>query len=295
MRAYYFDVEQLLVHDGAIARRDHPELQSAIRHLVRRGELTSVLPGVYARSDEATSVRIRARALMLANPDAVVIGRAAAQLSFWPQLKVDRVTAAVRHARPCSPGFAFVKRSVPAELVVQRNRVSLTSVALTALDLCEEMGGDGIDSALRSRMTTLAHLRQALELTTRRSGNRHRRQLLIDSRDVPWSMAERRCHRLLRSAGITGWRANLPIEIDGQGYFLDIGFEALKLALEIDGREHHIGVEVFETDRWRQNRMVLDGWMVLRFTWRMLEDHPEEVVAMVRQAQAMQEMSRIRP
>lgn len=295
MRALYFDIEQLLVRDGAIARRNHPELQSALRHLVRRGELVSVLPGVYARWDEATTVRTRVRALMVTDPDAVVTGRTAAHLSFWPQLPVDRVTAAVRHARPSSPGFSFVKRTIPPELIVHRNRVRLTSPALTALDLCDVVGGDAIDQVLRTKMSTLSQLHQAMRLNTGRDGNRRRWQLLLDSRDEPWSAAERRCHRLLRAGGITGWRSNLPVEIDGLSYFLDVGFEKLKLALEIDGREHHIGVEAFETDRWRQNRMVLDGWMVLRFTWRMLEDHPEKVIEMVRQALALREMSRIGP
>jgi very-short-patch-repair endonuclease len=296
VRALYFDIEQLLIRDGAIARRDHPELQSAIRHLVRRGELAPVLPGVYVRRDEATTVRTRVRALMVADPNAVVTGRTAAHLSFWPQLPVDRVTAAVPHTRTSAPqGYCLVKRKVPPELIVQRNRVRLTSPALTALDLSDDVGGDAIDHALRSRMTTLAHLHEALALTPSRNGNRRRRQLLLDSRDEPWSAAERRCHRLLRSAMISGWRANLPVEVDDQVYFTDVGFKKLKLALEIDGREHHIGVEVFETDRWRQNRMVLDGWLVLRFTWRMLEDHPDEVIEMVRRALALREMSRIGP
>lgn len=296
VRASYVDIEQLLVRDGAINRRDHPELQSAIRQLVRRGELVAVLPGVYARRDEAGNVRTRARALMLADPDAVVTGHAAAQMTFWPKLPVDRVTAAVRHARSAaSPGFSFVKRDIPPELIVECNRIRLTSPALTALDLCGDLGGDAIDHALRRRMTTLAHLQEALALTRWRPGNKRRRQLLLDSRDEPWSEAERRCHRLLRASGISGWRANLPTEIDGQSYFVDVGFKKLKLALEIDGREHHIGVEVFEIDRWRQNRMVLDGWMVLRFTWRMLEDRPDEVVEMVRCAVRQREMSRIGP
>jgi hypothetical protein len=35
---------------------------------------------------------------------------------------------------------------------------------------------------------------------------------------------------------------------------------------------------------WRQNALVADGWRVLRFTWRMLKEHPEVVVAAIRQA-----------
>jgi very-short-patch-repair endonuclease len=55
------------------------------------------------------------------------------------------------------------------------------------------------------------------------------------------------------------------------------------MVIEIDGRLYHTGAEVFETDRRRQNLLVLDGWCVLRFTWAMIEEHPEEVIAMMRE------------
>ncbi len=61
-------------------------------------------------------------------------------------------------------------------------------------------------------------------------------------------------------------------------------FRRLRLVIEIDGRFTTQAAEVFETDRWRQNLLVLDGWCVLRFTWAMIEERPEEVIAMVREA-----------
>jgi very-short-patch-repair endonuclease len=54
--------------------------------------------------------------------------------------------------------------------------------------------------------------------------------------------------------------------------------------IEIDGRLYHTGTEVFETDRWRQNLLILNGWFVLRFTWTMIEEQPEKVIAMVRES-----------
>lgn len=54
--------------------------------------------------------------------------------------------------------------------------------------------------------------------------------------------------------------------------------------VEIDGRLHEDDPEVFENDRHRQNALVLHGWTVLRFTWRMLEDDPAAFVAAVREA-----------
>ena len=64
--------------------------------------------------------------------------------------------------------------------------------------------------------------------------------------------------------------------IDGSTLYVDIIFRRLKLVIEIDGRLYHTGTEVFESDRWRQNLLVLNGWCVLRFTWTMIEDHPEK-------------------
>ncbi len=79
-------------------------------------------------------------------------------------------------------------------------------------------------------------------------------------------------------------KPNLPLFLEGCLYYIDIAFPHLKLAIEIDGRLHEEDEDLFESDRWRQNALVADGWRVLRFTWRMLNEHPEVVVAAIRQA-----------
>jgi very-short-patch-repair endonuclease len=255
-----------------------------MRYLVQRGDLVRVLPGVYCARAQAGSLDARIHALRLSDADAVLVGATAARVSFWPAVRVREVECAVRHTRTPQPGFLFTRRSIPGELVVDRPRLRYTAPALTALDLCGTLGGDAIDHALRHRATTLHHLSRAMELTAGRVDNKSRRQLLLDSRDEPWSAAERLFHRLLRAAGISGWKSNDPAVLAGSTFYIDVVFRSRKLAIEIDGREHHIGVEVFETDRWRQNLLALDGWRVLRFTWAMLTERPEEVVAMIRTA-----------
>jgi very-short-patch-repair endonuclease len=217
----------------------------------------------------------------------VLTHEAAAAVSFWPRLSVPTVRCAVRHFRPPQPGFAFARRCLPPELVWPGPGVRLTSPALTALDLCESLGGGAIDQALRTRSTTLALLREALELTPSRHGNRLRRQLLLDSRDEPWSEAERQFHRLLRGAGITGWQANQPVRLGGVVVHPDVLFRRLRLVVEIDGRQFHSYPDIFEADRHRQNLLVLHGWRVLRVTWLMIQQEPDRVVAMVREAIAL--------
>ncbi len=120
-------------------------------------------------------------------------------------------------------------------------------------------------------------------------GNPARRRLLLDSRDEPWSAAERLLHRLLRSAGITGWKANQTVAVAGSMYCPDALFRRFRLILEVDGRQFHSEPEVFEADRWRQNLLVLDGWCVLRFTYAMLSERPAEVLELIRHALVMLE------
>jgi very-short-patch-repair endonuclease len=200
---------------------------------------------------------------------------------------VPVVRCAVRHYRVPQPGYAFSRASIPPELVWSRQGLRLASPALTALDLCETLGGGAIDHALGTRSTTLALMHRALAIISSRAGNRVRRQLLLDSRDEPWSEAERQIHRLLRAARITGWQANQPVRLGGVTIYPDLCFRRLRLVIEIDGREFHSDPQVFESDRHRQNLLVLHGWRVLRVTWQMIQSGPDRVIAMVREAMAM--------
>lgn len=164
---------------------------------------------------------------------------------------------------------------IAPDLTIQHRGLRLTAAALTALDLCPTRGGDGIDTALRTRATTINSLWEAFEATRGRRGNALRTRLLVESRGEPWSFVERRTHSVLHEAGIEGWVANHPVLIGDSLFYVDVAFRGVKLALEIDGRFHEDDRRQFESDRWRQNALVLNGWTVLRFTWPMVRDHPQ--------------------
>jgi very-short-patch-repair endonuclease len=86
--------------------------------------------------------------------------------------------------------------------------------------------------------------------------------------------------KLLREAGIKGWRTNHPIG----GYKVDVAFPQQKVAIEVDGWAFHCDPEAFAIDRKRQNAIALLGWQVLRFTWLDLTEYPQRVIAEIRQA-----------
>jgi very-short-patch-repair endonuclease len=284
VRALQKDIQGILTTDGVIARRDHPRLVGAIDRQVRNGTPSAGLAG---RLRCTGDVRVSPNTDSCA--DALGSGRDPDRTGRRLDIILAGDSHGQRHLQPQAPAspaarLRFTRRQIPAELVVDRAGLRLTSPALTALDLCATVGGEAIDQALRTRATTLAHLQRAMEVTTARVGNPTRRQLLLDSRSEPWLEAERSLHRLLRAAGITGWQANRAVLLGDLTFYVDVIFRKRKLAIEIDGRLYHNGAEVFETDRWRQNLLVLDGWCVLRFTWTMINERPEEVIAMVRDA-----------
>ena len=284
MKASQNDIARILAARGIIRRRDHPHLARALDGHVRSGSLTAVLPGVYSHPNRSGTFETRVQALMYAYPDAVLVEHAAAKVSFWPGIRSTEVACALRTGVVPRRGFTFQQRQIPAALIVEQDGIRFTAPALTALDLVEFVGGDAIDNALRQRATTLPRLRAAMEATKSRRGNAARWTMLLDSRDEPWSNGERRFHRMLRIARITGWQPNFPLKVAGSLYWLDVAFPELRLCIEVDGQVHRYDEATFEGDRWRQNALVLDGWRVIRFTMRMIEDHPDVVLSTIRAA-----------
>jgi very-short-patch-repair endonuclease len=280
------EVSELLVTGGGvIGRRRHPHLGAALDHLHRTGLLVAVLPGIYVHRDLITDWRVLALAACTWDSRVTIVGDAAAALSFWPELVPLHLEVAGRRCASRSRFFTFSQRVVPPELTMRMGEIQLTTPDLTALDLTATRGGDVVDRALRSRMATLAGMHAALQLTSGRTGNADRRRMLLDSRDEPWSEAERLAHRHLRSAGISGWKTNVRFRFGARTHFLDIAFVREDLVVEIDGLVH-LSPDLFESDRRRGNDLLLAGKRTLHFTWRMLTDEAAEFVRTVQRARS---------
>lgn len=279
-------IEDLLASEHVILRREHPILDDALTRACARGRLSRLLPGVYVDPGLVTDPLTKMAAVSRWDPDAVIRGRGAARLTYWPKVQVGstlQVASTAQH-RP-QPGFEFTRWRVPVEQVVSRGPIRVTAPALTAVELATLDDTDPIDIALHSKQVTLTAMRDALRVTPQRAGNVARWQVLLDSRAEPWSRAERLTHRLYRADGITGWTTNRRTIIPGAGtYYLDIAFDRERVAGEVDGREYHCQPDMFEIDRHRQNALLLDGWLVIRFTWRMLTEDPAYVLHTTRRA-----------
>jgi very-short-patch-repair endonuclease len=282
-------VDTLIATEGPLFHlASLPETTRAtVRSAHAAGRLTRLLPGTYVPTELKDDFSARCLAVGWWCADAVIVGTAAARLTFWPDVPVRQIDVARRGPEPIGPGYRFHRRSIDPEYILDRHGLRVSAPALTAIDLVDEFGGDAIDVCLRSRAARLTDLWAAYAAHPARPGNAERRRMLLDSRDKPWSAAERLSHRLLRSHRLKGWTANLEIRVQGSKYYIDIAFREARLAIEIDGRLHEDDPSVFERDRYRQNALIREGWRVLRFTYRMLVDEPEYVIATILAALAM--------
>jgi hypothetical protein len=104
--------QRLLTTDGVIARREHPELDTKLSYLVRRGDLARVLPGIYAAADQAMSLTSRLRALN--------------------RLTQTRFSSALsQHGCHSGPMCASTRSNVPSG-TVERDRLATASLAGTS-------------------------------------------------------------------------------------------------------------------------------------------------------------------
>lgn len=264
-----------------------PPMRCTLDSACAAGRVVPVLPGTYIDREFRDDFGTRVAAVGQWNPKAVITGAAAARLTFWPELVVQQIDVARRGRVPHATGYRFHRIAVDRDHIHWLHGIRVASPAWVAVDLAGDTGGDSIDRCLRSRRARLEDLWAALAAQSGRRGNGARRRVLIDSRDAPWSAAERLGHRILRGARLAGWKANHDVVVEGRLYWIDIAFLAEKVAIEIDGRLHEDDPEVFQNDRYRQNALVRAGWVVLRFTYAMLVDDPDYVVRTIVAALAL--------
>ena len=65
-------------------------------------------------------------------------------------------------------------------------------------------------------------------------------------------------------------------------YEADFLWREQRLIVETDGWAAHRGRVAFEHDRRRATALALDGYEVMRVTWRQVQEQPETVAAAVR-------------
>ena len=280
------ELDELLAHALAIRASDHPRFRSAIRSGLHARTLVRLLPGIIVASCRIRDPDARIVAASLWRPDGVLMGRAAARLSFASGVGVGTVQVSGSRATRRS-GFAVVEARVKPEFIRFRGGIPHTEPSLTVVDLLRVGDREPLYEALRTRAVTLASLRAALRANPAREGNPAARRELWLARENPWSAGEAELHSYLRAHAITGWRGNVRVEAGGAVYFADALFRRQRLILELDGLDHHTSVPDREYDYRRRAALLAEGYRVMGLTLGMIRTDPARTAERIAAARAI--------
>lgn len=267
--------------------------KSAIWRRLRSGEWQPLLQGIYETERLGDVWLKNLMAACLKAKVAAVSHCAAAGL--WQLAGIDpgALEITVPFSSSCRQirGFRVHRtRSMPSSDLTYRGSLPITTVERSLIDLAMVVPmlklEAALDSALRKRLTNLARIKSRIQGSETR-GHRGVGDLkrLVDDRfeGAGWteSPLEARFLSIIRGAGLPQPQRQVWVK-DGPRSIarVDFAYPELKLAIEIDGIEHHAGGPAMRRDRRRDNELKRLGWTVLRFMAPDLDD-PDYVVALL--------------
>lgn len=259
-----------------------------LQYRVRRGRMYRELPGVYrvAGVPVTFTTRLEATARWVGGSATFSHSTAARLHGFEAFANASEVHVTTeREVR--AEGRAGL-RVHHADSLSHRDWVELplfrvTSVARTLLDLAsvlsDEALGACVDEALSRRKVKFEQLERQLLVSGGRRGVRRLRRVVEERAGRGLSESK------LEAKGLSALKdAQLPLPTQQKTFRLPNGrarvdfiYERERVVVELDGYATHSDVHSFEADRRRDNALVARGFVVLRWTWRGLDDRPDEL------------------
>jgi very-short-patch-repair endonuclease len=276
-----------------IARMQLIELgvgSSSVAPAVAMARLHRVHQGVFSIAPPAARPRLAPEhaALLACGPAAVISHWSAAWLHGLSERQPSRVELAVVADRSRRRPGLQVHRAVNLGRAdrTKVGRLPCTAVARTVIDLSPGLNDRELEPLLDRalRLVTRAAMLSALSRAEGRAGTRRVRALLDPARPSAdaWSAAERRLLDLIRSSGLPQPECNVPL--GDLGRVPDLLWRSERVIVEYDSWDFHSGPASFHDDRERHNELTAQGYQVLHVTWRVLHDHPEQVLVWIARA-----------
>ena len=265
--------------------------KAAVARRAREGRLFRVHRGVYAIGRPDLSPPGRRLAAVLACGSGAVLSHrsAAAQHGLLADggTRTD-VSRPAPAGRPQSGIRIHSSTTLTASDLATVDGIPCTSVARTLVDLGDSEPPRTVERAVDQaevlRVFDLEAISEALERAGPRRGRGVLKAILAElgqptltDRELEELMLE-----LIRTAGLHQPEVNAWITGDGWAYKADFLWRTERLVVETDGRAFHSSRRAFEHDRLRDQRLILAGYTVVRFTWRQLVREPERVQRVVR-------------
>jgi very-short-patch-repair endonuclease len=256
------------------------------------GRLHQIHQGVYLVGHAVPPPLAMERAALLAYRNRAVLGGRTAT-NLWKLLPhpatapVCVVVPPERNAR--RPGIHAREARLDRQDIRSHDGLPLTSPPRTILDLSLELDSYKLEQLVaEAQFRHLASDRELRSQLERNPGKRGAARLhsVLDLPGGPQrtrSPGEVAMLKLLRKAGITGFKANARIH----GYEVDFLWRDLGFAVEVEGYDGHSGRHAFERDRLKWARLQAKGVQVMPVTGRQISQDAEGVAARIREALAL--------
>ena len=164
--------------------------------------------------------------------------------------------------------------------------IPVTTVPRTVLDLAAVGSRRQVERALNEievrQLTDRLSIPDLLQRYPRRPGTAVVRALLEEGAEgggVTKNDFEELIVRLLDSHGLPRPRFNADVSVAGRFFSVDCLWQQERLIVELDGRAVHGTRQAFESDRERDRLFMVDGWRVMRVTWRQLRNDGAGIAA----------------
>jgi hypothetical protein len=279
--------------------RDAGLTDHRIAGMLHRYELVQVAPTVFRIAGAPGSFR---QELLAAVLDSNGFGSHRAAAAVWDleafrQIRRPEVVSERWRRRRAHLGLGVVHetRDLRAIDTTVVDGIPVTTVVRTLIDLGavapRRRVGQALDDACRRKLVTIEEVRaRFVELARRgRNGIGTMRALLAErpgGEIPPDSYLERLVIKALADHAVPLPVRQHRVATGDFVAYLDLAWPDQRLALECDGTAFHMSVEQFHRDRERQNRLVLLGWTVLRYTYRDASQRPAWLAEQVHRALA---------
>lgn len=254
---------------------------STIDDRCRRGLYTRLLPQTYCLGPVTGLARCAAIVAWI--PNATLSHRTAAWMqNMLPEPEQFEATIPRSLRRDTPDWLTLYRRNLPPDAINDEWGLPVTHAARTLLDCLAVMPRSAADQLVD------AHLGRSISPNDVRalchSGGRGTPELRNQLRNAATHAAsepERLFARALHRRGLH-LLANHPVG----PYTCDFVHERSRTIIEIDGREFHSSPETFRRDRRRQNWLLLDDWLILRYAaadiFQHLDRCADEAITVIR-------------
>ena len=268
--------------------------EDAIRHRLQSRQWVQLDSTVLAVGGAPLTWRRQLWAAFLSRRDALVAGRSAAHLYGFPGVLPSRPELLLPFAGNSRSSLARIIRSRHYDLIGHQPldgfEVTTRAETLYTLGLSNPPPSieRWVDAVMAERKLTAADFDPIFARLTnaRVRGLTALRRIVLardhDAYQPPTSELERLLYGLLSRDEMPGYSRQIPFE--SADATVDAYIEAWQMIVEGDGRRWHTRKEDFERDRVRDNAALAAGFVVIRFTYRMLKSDPDGCVRTLLQA-----------